>query len=129
MESSNVPIAAIPTRFPHIPRFVLPRPVMICIVRIVRIPGKRVNYLNTSPGSIGFAEAVPTIRDGERPFRRDRSANPVAFAFGRFLEVRDHVFRGIRSLVLLEQREVALPDTFDPWRLRDSLIVLRQRRG
>src|SRR6185436_12834685 len=90
---------------------------------------KSVNYLNASPGNVGFAEAVPTIRDGERSVRRDRSANPVAFAFGRFLEVRDHVFRGIRSLVLLEQREVALPDTFDPWCLRDSLIVLCQRLG
>src|SRR4030095_5130158 len=84
-------------------------------------------YRARSAGSVRLAEIVSSVGDRERSVRFDGGTNPVPLAFGRFFEVCDHVLRRIRGLVLLEEREVSLPDALDSRYRGDSLVVAGRR--
>jgi pyruvate/2-oxoacid:ferredoxin oxidoreductase beta subunit len=65
-----------------------------------------------SPRAVGLAEAVSSVGDRERAVRPHRRLDPVALAVGAFLDVGDHVRRGV--VIFVEQGEVPLPDALDP---------------
>ena len=73
-------------------------------------------------GDVALAEAVAAVGDGELAVRRDRGLDLVALAVRGLFEVRDHVGRGVVRGVLVDQRQVALPDAFDARQLRHSQI-------
>src|SRR5262245_15806540 len=51
-----------------------------------------------SAGRVGLAETVSAVGDRECAIGPDGGTDPVPFAVGRVLEVRDHVFGCIRGL-------------------------------
>src|SRR4249920_2649376 len=76
---------------------------------------------------VGFAETVPAVRDGERPVTFDGCLEPVTLAIGGFLDVCDLILRRVVILVGVEQREMALPDALDAWRLREPFVMHGRR--
>src|SRR5712692_8845969 len=75
-----------------------------------------------SVGHVGLTESVAAVRDGELAVPTDRRTDSIPLVRGPVLEVRDHVFRRIVVRVLIEQRQVLLPDAFDSRQLGKSEI-------
>ena len=57
----------------------------------------------------------------ESAVRRHRRLDPVTFAVRRVFEVRDHVFGGVVAGLLVDERQVTLPDAFDAGQQREPL--------
>src|SRR5258707_72130 len=74
-----------------------------------------------APG-VGFAEPVAAIGDGELAIRCDRRTNPMSLALRGVLEIGDHVRRRVVAGILIQQRQVLLPDAFHARRLRQPEV-------
>src|SRR5438132_9649003 len=73
-------------------------------------------------GHVGLAEPVAAIRDGELTIRSNRSSKRVPLALRGLFEIRNLVRRGVVGRVLVQQRQMPLPDAFGARKLGVSQI-------
>src|SRR3974390_2537115 len=84
--------------------------------RYARFPSKSGHVGPTSSPfrarRVGFTESFAQVCHREFAARRDRGGDPVTLAVGGLFEVRDLVRRGVVGRVLVQQRQMPLPDAF-----------------
>src|SRR5262245_194901 len=78
---------------------------------------------------VALAEPVASVRDREPAVALHRRLDPVALALVGFLEVRDHVGRRVVAWILVDQRQVPLPDAFDAGELGGAGVTVSLVRG
>src|SRR5882672_12243356 len=79
---------------------------------------------------VALAEAVAAIGDGDLAVGSNLGGDLLALAIGGLLDIGDHVGACVVRLVVVEKREMPLPDAFDPGQLGEPQIgILLIGRG